>query len=246
MNIINQGQVQRLATHAEGPIKFNSNNRWQSKTALLMALGVISTATLPILMAPATSAQPAPSATEQLVAQSSRVFVVAGTTIPVRYDKAERIIITPNETVPVTLTVAKNIRSSSGTIQIPVDSQVRGELKPVSGGSQFVAKDLILSSNGQRLPINAVSEIIAANQTITEKTKPKTLEGAAIGAGAGAILGSIFGGAAGLGLGLLSGAGAGALTGQVKGGGQKQVQVVEIDPDTDLHLFLRADLVGSR
>lgn len=244
MNMISRGQVQRLAErNIQRPV-ISHIRSWQSKTALLIALGMTSTAALPILTAPAARAEASP--TEELLAQSSQVIVPAGTTIPVRYDEAERIIVTPNETAPVTLTVAHNVRSASRKILIPVDSQVKGELKPASGGSQFVAKELILSDSGQRLPINAVSEIIAANQTLTEKTKPKVLEGAALGAGAGAILGGIFGGAAGLGLGLLSGAGAGALTGDLKGGGQKQVKLVEIDPDTDLHLFVRADLVRSR
>ncbi len=201
------------------------------------------TAVAPILLAtPATVEE---LYVGQLLSQSSRVIVSAGTTIPVRYDEAERIIITPKETVPVMLIVAKNIRRPfSGEILIPADSQIRGELRPATGGSQFVAKELILSNSGQPLSMNAVSEIIAATATVTQKTKPNVFENAAIGAGAGAVLGSIFGGKVRLGE-VLAGGGVGALVGQVNQG-QKQVDLVEIDPDTDLHLFLRADLVRPR
>lgn len=178
----------------------------------------------------------------QLFSQSSRVIVAAGTTIPVRYDAAERIIITPRETAPVTLIVAKNIRSNSGRILIPVGSQVKGQLKPASGGTQFFAQELIFANSSKRLPIDAVSEIIAETKTINERTDPNILRGAAVGAGAGAVIGKIFGGRIKLGQ-VLAGAGIGALP-ELLGRSRKETELVVIDPDTDLHLTLQADLVG--
>jgi len=70
-----------------------------------MALGMTSTAAVPILISSPATAGKQPYIVGQLFSQSSRVIVTAGTTIPVRYDAAERIIITPKETAPVTLTI---------------------------------------------------------------------------------------------------------------------------------------------
>lgn len=213
----------------------------QSKTALLTVLGMTLTVAVPILSTPATAGkQPYPVG--QLFSQSSRVIVAAETTIPVRYDGAERIIITPKETAPVTLTVAKNIRSDSGRILIPVGSQVKGQLKPVSGGTQFFAQELIFANSSKRLPIDAVSEIVAETETINERTDPNIIRGAAVGAGAGAVIGKIFGDRIKLGQ-VLAGAATGALP-ELLGRNSKATELVVIDPDTDLHLTLQADLVG--
>lgn len=219
------------------------SNRWQSRIALLVALGMTSTAALPILVSTPAMAGKEPYVIGQLFSQSSRVTVPAGTTIPVRYDNAEKLIIHPKETAPVTLIVAKNIRSNSGRIMIPAGSQIKGELKPAAGGTQFFAQELIFSNSGERLPINAISEIITATQTINERTKPNILTDAAIGAGAGALLGGIFGSIRpGQ---VLAGAGIGGGIAALERG-RKETKLVVIDPDTDLHLFLRADLVSSR
>lgn len=243
MNMISNGQIQQLPKKdVERPIKFIAKAyRWQARTALIVALGMTSTTALPILVAPSAMAGQAPDIVRQLLSQSSQVLVSAGTTIPVRYDQTEKIIITPKETAPVTLIVAKNIRSASGRILIPVGSQVKGQLKPAAGGSQFVAQELIFGKSGQRLPMDAVSEIIAATQTITERSDPNIFTDAAVGAGAGALLGAIFGGRVRPGQ-VLAGAGIGTGVAALDRG-RKQTQLVVVDPDTDLHLFLRADLL---
>lgn len=174
--------------------------------------------------------------------QSSQVIIPAGTTIPVRYDKAKRIIVTPEEKSPVTLTVERDILSNGGRILIPRGSQIAGELQPASGGTRFVAKELILSNKRQRLPIKATSEIITETETINEKTNPNILRGAAIGAAAGAVIGEIFGD---IDLGeVLAGAGVGALAELLLRRDRKEVEVVVINPDTDLDLTLQRDFVG--
>lgn len=78
------------------------STRWQSRTALLMALGMTSVAVVPILISAPAMAGKEPYVVGQRFAQSSQVIIPAGTTIPVRYDKAKRIIVTPDETTPVT------------------------------------------------------------------------------------------------------------------------------------------------
>ena len=52
--------------------------------------------------------------------------ILAGTPIAVRYEK-EKILVAPDETAPLTLTVNENIVSSQKTILIPSGSQIVGE-----------------------------------------------------------------------------------------------------------------------
>lgn len=221
------------------------SNRWQSKTALIMALGMTSTAVIPIRFSAPAMANSQPYAIAQNYPRSSRSIVPAGTNIPVRYEKAEKIILSPKEKSKVTLTVARSIRSDGGTVVIPAGSQIEGELQPADGGTQFVAKDLILRRTDERLPIDARSEVITETETITKKTNPDILKGAAIGAAAAAVVSEIFGD-----IDLrevLGGAGIGALASLVLGGRrEKEVEVVVIRPERDLTLTLEEDFVPAR
>ncbi|HEY9798156.1 MAG TPA: S-layer homology domain-containing protein, partial [Leptolyngbyaceae cyanobacterium] len=176
----------------------------------------------------------------QRLSQSRRVIIPAETVIPVRFDEAEKIVVTPEETAPVTLTVAQDIRSSSGTILIPSGSQIEGNLQPTDGGTQFVAQDLILKNSRQRLPIEATSKVITETETIKKGTDTSgILKSAAIGAAAAAVLSDILGD-----IDLrevLGGAGLGAIAGLLLGG-REEAQVVVVYPDTDLDLTLESDL----
>lgn len=93
------------------------------------------------------------------------VTIPQGTVIPVKYDKAEKILVTKDETAPLTLTVDENVVTQAGTVVIPAGSQVVGELKPVQGGSQFVAQKLVLTT-GQEYQLNATSEVINKTETV--------------------------------------------------------------------------------
>lgn len=244
MNMTSRGQIRLQAFHnVKGRVKSIAKIYvWQSRTALLMALGMASTAAVPILI-PTPTIAGEPYVVGQL-SQSSPVIVTAGTTIPIRYDDAETIILTPKETVPVTLVVAKDIRSSQRRILIPQGSQVKGQLRPVSGGTQFFAQQLILANSNQRLPIDARSEIIAQTKATNPRTNPNILQDAAVGAGAGALLGAIFGGRVRTGQ-VLAGAGIGGGVAALERG-RRETELVVIDPDTELHLTLQADLVGFK
>ncbi len=213
---------------------------WQSRTALFMALGMASVAVSPLLtMAPATAVVE-PYVVGQ-ASPSEQVAIPAGTVIPVKLDKAEKIVVTPDETAPVTLLVASNIRSSGGTILIPEGSKIDGELRPVSAGTQFVAKTLTLKNSNQQLPIQATSRVITERETIDKGTNVSSiLKGAAVGGAAAAVLSAIFDD---VDIGkVLGGAGIGALAGLLLGGRNK-AEVVVIRPETDLALTLRSDLV---
>lgn len=215
------------------------SHRWSKSTALLVALFMSSTAVSPLLFASGATAEGKDYVVGQLISQLRRGTVPASTVIPVRFDEAERIVVTPDETAPVTLTVAQDIRSTSGVTLIPAGSQIEGELQPVGSGTQFVARELILSN--RRLPINATSRVITETQMINRRTNPDILKGAAIGAAAAAVISEIFGS---ISLGeVLGGAGIGAIASLILRGNE-EVEVVIVEPDTDLDLTLQSDLVG--
>lgn len=143
-------------------------------------------------------------------AQGSQL--VAGTAIPVEFSK-ERIIVAPKETAPLTLTVARDVTNAQGTVLIPEDSQIVGQLQPANGGSQFVARELMI--NNQRYPISATSQVFTETRSARDPDFKAILGGAAVGAGAAAGISAITGN-----LGptnILTGAGVGAAAGANQG-----------------------------
>jgi hypothetical protein len=175
------------------------------------------------------------------VTTPTQVRIPAGTTLPVKYDQAERILVTPDETAPLTLTVAQNITTSQGTILIPAGSQVVGQLRPAQGGSQFVAQELVLAS-GQRIQLNASSEVITTTEEIRKGASTGTiLKDTVLGAAAAAAVAAVTGDRAIATEEVLGGAGIGALLGLFLG--RDRVTLVRIDPDQDLNLTLGSDLV---
>ncbi len=212
---------------------------WQSRTALLIALGMTSTATFPVLMAAPATASSQPYIVGQAFSQAG-VAIPSGTVIPVRYDEAERIVVTPSETAPVTLIVAENIRTQEGTILVPAGSEIRGDLQPAGVGTQFIAQELRFTNSNRRLPIEATSQVITERETLKKGTNAtQILKGAAIGGAAAAVVAEIFGG---IDVGeVLGGAGIGALAGLLLGG-RREAEVIVVRPE-DLNLTLQEDLV---
>jgi hypothetical protein len=216
-------------------------SHWRSKTAGLMALGISSAALLPLLTATPTFAQSESYRTSQLFPQQSSVRVPAGTVIPVRYDEAEKIVVTPDETAPITLTVAEDVRSSRGTVLIRAGSQIAGELRPDDGGTRFFAETLTPEDSDRALAIDATSDVITETETITEDSDPDILRGAAIGAAAAAVLAEIFGSIDFLEV--LAGAGLGVLAEVLLNNNDKEVEVVVVNSATDLDLTLQSDFL---
>ena len=162
-----------------------------------------------------------------------------GFVIPVEYDE-EKILVTPEETVPLTLYVAADVKDNRRNILIPYDSEIVGEIRPNAArtGSFFVAQELILP-DGTTQPINAFSQVVTRRETIKKGANAgEILKGAAIGAAAATVLAEIFGDIDFLEV--LGGAGAGAIAGLLLGG--NEVELVSIDPNNDLHLTLQTDL----
>lgn len=212
---------------------------WQSKTALLIALGMTSTAAFPLLIASPATASSEPYLVGQLFSQSGGFIIPAGTVLPIRYDEAERIVLKPDEELPVTLTVAETIRAEGGEILVPAGSEIEGTLQPAGAGTQFVARELRLGSD-RSVPIRATSQVITERETIKKGTDTgQILKGAAVGAAAAAVISEIVGGIDVEEV--LGGAGLGALAGLLLGR-RGEVEVIVVNPATDLDLTLQSDL----
>ncbi len=212
---------------------------WKPGTAALMALAIITGTSAPIFSNASASAQLFPSSSRSNTTNTNtQITIPSGTTIPARYSKAEKIVVSPNETMAVTLTVASNIINRSGTILIPAGSTIEGELQPASNGSQFVARTLI--TNNRRQSIDATSQVISQTSVSRGSKTRNILKGAAVGAAASAALGALTGDRAIATEEILLGTGAGALGGVLLG--NRKADVVVIETDTDLALTLQSNL----
>lgn len=216
-------------------------HRWQSKAALILALGMTSSGIAPMVVSTPAIASSQLHESKLLLAQSASEVVPSGTRIPVTFDK-DKIIVKPDETAKAKLIVAEDITSDTGRVVIPEGSEINGELRPTDDGTQYVAREVVIKrrNRDQRFPIKASSQVITRTETINEKTSRDVLKGAAIGAAAGAVLSEIFGD---IDLGeVLAGAGVGALATVLQGKREKEVEVVVLDPERDLDLALDEDL----
>ena len=165
--------------------------------------------------------------------------VPRGFIIPVEYDE-EKILVTPEETVPVTLYVAANVRDSRRNTLIPYGSEILGQIEPSEDGtgSLFVAQEIVFP-DGTSQSIDAESEVVTRRETIKKGANTgDILKGAAIGGAAAAVLSEVFGDIGAIEV--LGGAGAGALAGLLLGG--NEVELVSIDPNNDLDLILQTNL----
>ena len=165
--------------------------------------------------------------------------VPQGFVIPLEYDE-EKILLTPDETVPVSLYVAADIKDSRRNVLIPYGSEIIGQIEPneAESGSFFRAQELVFP-NGTTQSIDAESQIVTRRETVKEGANAgDILQGAAIGGAAAAVLSEIFGDLGALEV--LGGAGAGALAGLLLGG--NEVELVSIDPNNDLDVTLLTSL----
>lgn len=122
--------------------------------------------------------------------QADQNLLPHGTTIAVNYDRAAKVIITPQERTLLTLKIAEDLESTQGTI-IPKGSEIVGELRPSEDGAKFVAQDLVLP-DGQHLPLIAESQIVTQRETVNQETNFATfLDDSTLGTSAAAAISSI-------------------------------------------------------
>ena len=214
-----------------------TSQKWRSATAAILAAGITVATSAPLVIATPASAQ-------QRISQFDSIRIPSGSVIPVSYEK-EKIVVTAEETTPLTLTVARDIRTDQGRVLIPAGSQIVGELRPVrrgnQKGSQFVARELIVSRR-QRYRIDGYSGVITRTERIQKGAGTGSVaEGAALGAAAAAALAGITGDKAIATEEVLGGAGIGALAGVLLG--RRSFDAIVIRPEQDLSVRLRSDIV---
>ncbi|HEY9849408.1 MAG TPA: hypothetical protein V6D28_08120 [Leptolyngbyaceae cyanobacterium] len=210
--------------------------QWKSATAILMALGVTATTATNMAIA-------SPAVAETLVAQSrtTNYRLPVGTTIPVTYDK-EKVVVTPDETSELTLTVADDI-VRNGVVIVPEGTEVEGQLRPSGRGTRFVAEELVFP-NGRRQRINASSGVVTRTEEVRQGANiGSILTGAAVGSAAATLISGITGDRRITALEVLAGTGLGTAGGAIFG--RRSATVLVVRPETDLDLRLGSDLVVS-
>jgi hypothetical protein len=218
-----------------------------SKGVIFAALLLGATSIAPLFSLSSAEAKPVSLPKPTLTIAQFRRVVPSGTQIPVTFEK-DKILVAKDETAPVTLKVAVNIRNRNRDILIPEGSEIKGKLQPAEAnskeGSRFVAEKIIINQNGQKreITINASSRIVTRTETIDEGTDVSSiLQGAAIGAAAATVLAAVTGDGSIDVEEILGGAGLGALTGWLIGG-EDEAELISINPEDDLTLTLRSDL----
>lgn len=168
-----------------------------------------------------------------------------GSQIPVRYDAAERVLLAPGESIPLTLTVSQDL-VRSGVLIIPRGSQIVGDLRPANlgnqAGVQFVSRNLILPNGASQL-FNARSEIITEVETVQRGANlGNILTGTAVGAAAAAVISGLTGDRRIGVLEVLGGAGVGGLLSGLLV--KNNVDLLVVDPNRDLTLTLDSEFAG--
>jgi hypothetical protein len=167
--------------------------------------------------------------------------VEAGTSVMVMEPNRKKIVLTPDETVDVTLVTREPMRAASGTVLIPRGTKVEGEFRPAQDGTQFVARRVLLE-NGSTLRLDATSNVVDNRQTVAKGNNTDPIwQGALVGGAASAIISSVVT-KPGV-FKTLAGAGAGALAGWLIGGRSKKSEVIVVRPRDTLTLTLNSDLV---
>lgn len=164
-----------------------------------------------------------------------------GTVIPTSYPEAEKILVTKDETLPLTLEVSVDVTDRAGNIIIPRGSQIIGEIRPANGGSRFVGDTLVLT-NGNEYFIDADSRVISRTINVEDGRNTDAIwQGALAGTAAATILAGVTGDKAIATEEVLGGAGFGALAGLLLGG-TKTKELIEINSERDLDLTLTSNL----
>lgn len=179
---------------------------------------------------------------EQPFVFSQSLPIAAGTSIPIEYDQAKKILLTKEETYTMSLTVTDSIKNTQGEVIIPNGSQIIGEIKPTSQGSQFFSQKIILKAEKpQTEPIDAVSAVLTRLEKIIKGVNPdQIIKGAVLGQSAAAVL-AAFTEDKPLDRRLLMDGGLEVLAGWLLRG--ESVELLSIDPQKDLNLTLRSDFI---
>lgn len=182
------------------------------------------------------------------ISQNSTFSLPAGTNLPTYYAEdrsAEKIYVTRDETLPLTLTVDRDIRDNRGNIVVPVNSRIQGEIRPAGNrqGSLFVGRTIIYP-NGTEMSIDAQSNIVTRTEVIERGGNSDSIwQGALAGAAAATLISGVTGNRVISTEKILGGAGLGALAGLFLRQQPSSAEVISFDTRRDLNnLTLRSSL----
>lgn len=219
----------------------HTKQSWKAGLALAMTLGMGTVPALPLITQTSATAQVFSSDRT-----SNRTFrIVRGTVLPAEYNDGEttKIVVTPDETLDITLTTTRAVRSTRGTEIIPAGTDVIGQIEPYDDGVRFVAQTLELA-DGTEQDIEATSQVISEREKVSRRGNDDAVWQGALAGGAAATIIS----AAVTDVGIfktLAGAGAGALGGWLFGRGRSK-EVIVINPERDLNLVVNEEFLLSR
>ena len=164
---------------------------------------------------------------QRLIAQ--QISIPVGTVIPLNYEKADKILVSKSDVIPLTLTVARDIRNQNGIVVIAAGSEVKGTLEAAGRGVRFIADEIALDGGNRTIPLNATSRLITTTETVRKGAKTQDILAGTV-AGAGAAVGTL--------------AGWGLPAAGIVGG--SSVQLYSVNPDRDLNITLQSPLVIRR
>ncbi|MGY6528593.1 MAG: hypothetical protein ACXITR_01565 [Cyanobacterium sp.] len=179
--------------------------------------------------------------------QNAQLSLPAGTNVPTVYAEdrnATRIYVTKEETLPLTLTVDRDIRNNRNNIVIPVNSRIEGEIRPARNGrgSLFVGRTIVYP-NGTRMPIDIESNVVTRTEVVERGGNSDSIwQGALAGAAAATLISGVTGNRVISTEKILGGAGLGALAGLLLRQGPSSAEVISFDTRRDLNLTLRSSL----
>lgn len=171
--------------------------------------------------------------------QNPQLRVIRGTKIPVTYLASDKVVVTPNETINLTLEVANDIQNSESKVLIPKGSKIEGQLVPRYSdskflGTQFVAQRLIVN-NQSYTNLNATSDLVTGEKP--SDVNNSTVQNTSATSAAQTILGTILGRSVNV---------ENILTGKTTPQNTQSTQTTQdtlviIDPETDLPLTFGSD-----
>jgi len=163
-----------------------------------------------------------------------QALLPTGTKIVTRYQGQARQIIETGDTKPLELRLSQPILNQSGQVVIPAESVIQGEVVPVAGGGQFIARQIIV--NGRAYALAAQSGTLHDVKDPRQTSAGAIVTDAAIGAVGGAIVGAVLGGGVSTAE-VIGGAAAGVVVGNVTA-----PRAVVINTGDQIELQLTQDL----
>jgi len=158
-----------------------------------------------------------------------------GQTVKVSYQGKDTQVLNTGESRALVLTLVDAIANRGGRVVVPAGSEIRGDVVPVQGGGQFVAKQIIV--NGKPYNFAAQSGTIHDVKDPRETSVGAIAGDAVIGAVGGAVVSQVLKGRIDVGE-VVGGAAAGAVIGNVTA-----PQAVVISQNDQFELQLTSDFM---